>query len=586
MGVLDDVNLYLVNDTDGMSSFMRWLGERRDVLGVDTETTGFSHHRDKIRLIQFGDINTGWAIPWERWSGVAIEALNKYEAPIVLHNSQFDMRFITTHAGKDLTRWKWDWCDDTMTMAHLLDPKRPKGLKPLAAMHIDTKAVAAQGQLDAGMADNKWSYGTVPIDYPPYWIYAAMDPVLTCRLHQKFKPAIDSSYREVYNLEMGVLRVLANMMLKGARVNPDYVTEMITKLSGWTAKALDWTTSEYGVTSSMANQKIVAAFDRLGVKIPHKLTNSGNQAMDKEVLELIEHPLAETILQIRKFEKQIGPYFKHFLNDADENGRVHPTIWGLGTRTGRMSITDPALQTLPKRDPTVRKAIIPSEDHHLVSIDADQIEARLAAHFSGDMGMRDAFLADGDFFVELTKQIYDDQTVVKSDPRRALTKGVVYGKLYGAGVPTMAVTARVSEDQMGAIVSKFDTTFPGVRRLQLAIEGTARQRIRDEGEAYVITPMGRKLYSDKYKEYTLMNYLIQSHAAEVFKKNLLLLDAAGFGDYLILPVHDEVVMDVPADSSADILREAELVMNDDTTYSVPITWSGEIMKTSWGAKSD
>ena len=83
-----------------------------------------------------------------------------------------------------------------------------------------------------------------------------------------------------------------------------------------------------------------------------------------------------------------------------------------------------------------------------------------------------------------------------------------------------------------------------------------------------------------------MNYLIQSHAAEVFKKNLLLLDAAGFGDYLILPVHDEVVMDVPADSSADILREAELVMNDDTTYSVPITWSGEIMKTSWGAKSD
>jgi len=45
-------------------------------------------------------------------------------------------------------------------------------------------------------------------------------------------------------------------------------------------------------------------------------------------------------------------------------------------------------------------------------------------------------------------------------------------------------------------------------------------------------------------------------------------------------------MDVPADSSADILHEAELVMNDDTTYSVPITWSGEIMKTSWGAKSD
>lgn len=584
MGELDNVNLRLVTATDGVADFMSWLGNRRQVLGVDTETSGFSPHRDRIRLAQFGDRDTGWAIPWERWSGVCIEALNKYDAPIVLHNSQFDARFIMTEAGKDLKRWKWDWTNDTMTMAHLLDPLRPKGLKPLAGMHIDSKAVAAQRQLDEGMATNKWDWGTVPIDYPPYWIYAAMDPVLTCRLYEKFHPMVNTTYKQVYDLEMGVLRVVANMMLKGTRVNLDYCHEMILRNDEWIAKALEWTSHEYGVTSSMATQKLIVAFEKLGLPLLEKYTKGGSQSMDKEVLEAIDHPLAETVLMIRKMEKQIGPYFRHFIKDADANDRVHPTIWALGTRTGRMSITDPALQTLPRKDPTVRRAFVPSEGHSFISIDADQIEARLTAHFSGDSGMRDAFLGEEDFFVSLTKRIFSDPTVVKSDPRRDLTKGVVYGKLYGAGPPTMARSARVPLDTMLPVVKQFETTFPGVKKLQDDINRVARERARAEGQAYITTPLGRRLVADDDKEYTMVNYLIQSHAAEVFKQNLLKLDAIGFGDYLVLPVHDEVLMDVPSDIAQDVLKEAEEAMNDFETYYVPITWSGDIMTKTWGEK--
>src|SRR5687768_15011381 len=69
-GPLDHVNLRLVRTVDDAAEFKRWLGERRQILGVDTETGGFDVIRDELRLCQFGDLSTGWAIPWKRWGGV------------------------------------------------------------------------------------------------------------------------------------------------------------------------------------------------------------------------------------------------------------------------------------------------------------------------------------------------------------------------------------------------------------------------------------------------------------------------------------------------------------------------------------
>lgn len=85
-GPLSHVNLKFLDSIDKAMEFKRWAGERREVLGVDTETTGLRPDSDRIRLIQFGDLNTGWAIPWAKWGGVAMEILTAYEGPLVLHN--------------------------------------------------------------------------------------------------------------------------------------------------------------------------------------------------------------------------------------------------------------------------------------------------------------------------------------------------------------------------------------------------------------------------------------------------------------------------------------------------------------------
>lgn len=582
-GPLSHVSLRYVDNLDTAMEFMRWLGERRRVLGVDTEGGGFSPERNRLRMIQFGDLDTGWAIPWERWNGVGLEALKKYDKPLVLHNSKFDARFISRHGDM---KWPWHLTNDTMAMAHILNPLRSKGLKPLSAMLVDPQAATAQRALDDAMHNHKWTWDSIPVDFQLYWVYAAMDPVLTCHIYEKFYEEIQASYSQVYDMEMGVTRIVAGMETRGARVDLPYCETKQTELLEWAAQARTWLGHEYGL-HNFTDMKLLKFFTDNNITMLYRRTKSGmRQALDKEVLLSIDHPVAKYVLAIRKAEKNVGPYFKNFLAMADSNDRVHPNVWTMGTRTARMSITDPALQTLPRKDPTVRTAFIPSEGGRLYTIDADQIEARLAAHFSEDPGLIEAFATaastGADFFCNIASQIFGEP-ISKKDERRQLTKNTVYGKLYGAGAPKMAATAGVPLSVMEPVVQGFDHTFPGILRMQRRINATARQRFMSEGEAYINTPTGRRMIADDNKEYTLTNYLIQCHAAEILKRKMIEIDAVLPGQ-MILPVHDELVFDFPGDEAEEMARIASDTMNRSDGYRVPITWSGDLLTADWGEK--
>jgi DNA polymerase-1 len=593
MGSLDHVQLHYVDSVDEAMNFKRWLSGRREVLGVDTETEGFWFHRHKIRLVQFGDLNHGWAIPWERWGGVAEEALNAYEGPTVLHNSKFDVNMLT-HQAKLRSPWPWYRTHDTMTMSHLTHPLLPHGLKPLGAKLIDQKAAQAQRVLDDGMTDNRWSWETVPLDYPPYWIYAAMDPVLTCHLYEKLKQTI-STYARAYQLELDTLRILHNMEQRGALVDLAYCGKMSTELTGYADQARQWIADAYGVQNIGSAPQLIQALEGLGGEITRR-TKGGKPSVDKYQLQLFEYAggeigqLASVVLKIRKAEKMVTSYFDNFFEMVDSDQRVHPTMWALGTRTARMSVSEPALQTVPKKDGVVRGAFVESPGRHLISSDFAQIEMRLMAHFSEDPGLVESFrVADstaGDFFLEMAAQVYGVR-MDKTDQRRQLTKNTMYGKSYGAGVQKMAETAGVPFEVMEPVVQSVDASFPGMKMFQKLVERTGSQRLYSEGEAYITTPYGRRMPCDEGKVYTLVNYLIQSHAAEIFKDKMRQLDAAGLGEYMVLPVHDELIFDVPVDECTEAALTIEQVMTvrEDEGYTVPIPAEPEILLGgSWGSK--
>ena len=171
----DGVRVHLIESVDDASEFMRWLGERRPILGFDTETEGFHWWRMNCRLAQFGDAMTGWAIPFERWGGVVEEAFRRYDGPITGHNVRFDVRFMYHH-GIDVGRHRMH---DTMLAANAIWPDEKLALKSLAVKHLDPTASAGQYALEEAMGVGSWDWATVPVDLPAYWAYGALDAILT-----------------------------------------------------------------------------------------------------------------------------------------------------------------------------------------------------------------------------------------------------------------------------------------------------------------------------------------------------------------------------------------------------------------------
>jgi DNA polymerase-1 len=254
-----------------------------------------------------------------------------------------------------------------------------------------------------------------------------------------------------------------------------------------------------------------------------------------------------------------------------------------------MSIQNPALQTLPKGDATVRTAFIPKdEDHVIITSDLDQVEFRMFASLSKDPNLITLFnradATGSDPFTEIGREIYNDPTMQRSDKRRNLIKGTVYGRLYGAGVGKQALTAGVAETQMRQVSDAFDTRFPGMSFFQKQVEDAGMRRLREEGQGYVYTWTGRRLPCDEDRAYTLVNYLIQGGAAEVFKANLIKLDQADLTELLIVPVHDEIVLNAPRKDAQEVMQVVKECMTTREGWDVPLTSGIDGPLETWGDK--
>jgi len=601
---LGDVQLHLVDSVEKAGEFLTWLGQRRpyDAIAIDTETGEYPGHDRKdalspwhgrLRLVQVGDGQQAWAMSWEEWAGAFYQAMDKFDGQIVCHNIGFEARWFDIQS-----RWKLPWhrAHDTMIMAHIIDPLGVGALKRLAALYVDGRAVALQDTLDEELVKNGWTWGSVPTNFQPYWAYGALDCILTMRLWEKFyeKCGPGGPYNQAYELEMATRRIVTRMEINGARIDLDYSRKKFDELTEYAGSVKTWAKEKYNGVSIGSNIQLVRLLESLGAEI-NEYTPSGQKSAGKDQLKLLTiegndevKALAEIVLKQRKADKLANTYFANFIND-NVNGFVHPSVKTLGARTSRMSIQNPALQTLPKGDDVVRRAFIPKDDDHvIITSDLDQVEFRMVASLTGDpnlIGMfHQADLVGSDPFTEIGKEVYSDPNFQRSDKRRGLIKGMIYGRLYGAGVAKQALTAGVPENIMKTVVNQFDARFPGMTGFQQKIEDVGMRRLKAEGQGYVYTWTGRRLPCDEDRVYTLLNYLAQGGAAEIFKANLVKLDQADLTELLIVPVHDEIVLNAPRNDVEEIKRIVKECMTTTEGWAVPLTAGIDGPMENWGEK--
>lgn len=88
---LDDVKVHLIENTDEVAAFMRWVGERRPGtwLAYDTESGGLDKQKHFARLAQFGDSQQGWAMSVDQWKGVIQQVFDTFEGDYIGANAPF-----------------------------------------------------------------------------------------------------------------------------------------------------------------------------------------------------------------------------------------------------------------------------------------------------------------------------------------------------------------------------------------------------------------------------------------------------------------------------------------------------------------
>lgn len=560
----------LVETWEEASAFRRWLGERRPILAIDTETTGLEWWTPNfLRTTQFGDGEQAFVLPQEWWGKLVKDSIENYDGDIVAHNAKFEYHAFES-AG---IRMPTKRLQDTQFLGWLSNPAERAGLKPLSIKYIHPAAGFPEYLKDKYFRENKVSWHNCPIDALPYWFYGGFDPIITARMWDELQP-----YRgQAYDLEMELLPLVCRMESAGMAIDHDYVSTMRAE---WREEmdVLLARCREYGLDNPGSGPQLEAVLRFNGWE-PQDFTDTGRAKLDKGILAGIPHELGDLVIRYKRLQKWDSSYLRNF-QDWDDDGRIHGNIKQCEARTGRMSVVNPALQTIP-RGPVIRNAFIPGDGASLITVDYAQIELRLLAHFSQDPRMIEQFRAGYSLHKLLATQLWGESYDLE---QYSITKNSWFSKAYGASVETFANTAGIPVEKAQGIYDGLDLEYPGISRLMNEVIDVGKTRAKLEGVGYVELFDGTRLPSDLGAEYALTDYLLQGTAAKILKRAAVHLDNAGLGDYMRMFVHDEVIFEVPTGEVEEFVPAAVELMSDPDTYLVPIEVEATVCPGSWGSK--
>lgn len=513
----------------------------------------------------------------------------------IAHNTKFDMHMLANAGMKLIGK-----LHDTVVLAKVIDENRHSyQLRDIAA-RLDRGVTKFEYMVDAYKQMNKVSdYRQIPRELLSE--YANAD-VWNCYLEfiTDFAKLDAEGLRPLYDNEMELMIALYAMERYGMQIDVTYEQPLKEALQEMTDNAERAIYEEAGVLFNINSAKqLYDVLMRLGVSDTLiGRTDKGNPKLDKNALaDLAENhnvSIVQKILEYRKYEKLLTTYADGIYSQRDIANRVHGSINQTEATTGRMSITKPALQTLPKRDKRIRKAFVPDDNYRLWFFDLDQVEYRLFAHYAKlpslleqikhgyDVHAATAatlFGKDLDELVELVHAGNDEATALRS---RAKTLN--FALIYGMGNQALANDLKVSLTEATDIKARYFSTMPEARVFINTVQHVIKMR------GYIKNFYGRRRRLDADDCYKAPNALIQGCAADYIKHKIVriykYLMYNNLKTHMTNVVHDEVVFNVHESEEASLAPKLRWLLSDFETFRCPITAGAENGNPSWGQKEE
>lgn len=321
-------------------------------------------------------------------------------------------------------------------------------------------------------------------------------------------------------------------------------------------------------------------FEEMGLKAPKKTKNGYSTASD--VLDkLSDHEIVSLVLEYRHVTKLNSTFVAGLVNAADGEGRVHSTFHQSVTATGRLSSTDPNLQNIPIRTELgreLRKFFIPKKGYLLADADYSQIELRVLAHVSGDENMRNAFVNGEDIHTSTASAVFGVPEELVTSELRKRAKAVNFGIVYGIGDFSLAEDLHISRREAREYINSYLERYPGVHEYLRRIVEEAKEN------GCVSTVFGRRrkipeLQSSNknlqaFGERVAMNSPIQGSAADIIKIAMINVYRRLARELpearLVLQVHDELLVEAPADKIEEAARILREEMANAVSLAVPL----------------
>lgn len=268
---------------------------------------------------------------------------------------------------------------------------------------------------------------------------------------------------------------------------------------------------------------------------------------------------------------------------------------------------------------TIRRCFIADPGMSIFTADYDQIELRVIAALANEPTMIEAAKKGQSLHEAAAIRLFGPDYTPGEYKR---TKNVNFTFAFGGSAWTMHIKYDIPYPEAVKLVADYKESFPALtsfaRREQEAVLHSAltvneyrayRQLLSRmfqfrndtaEGKAarksiqleikrlcyrkfgYTITPFGRRLIVDAEKPYAVVNYKVQSSAADIMKQGLLrVMKDPELEPTVLLPIHDELLGQGPKRKALHLAnRYAETMTTE--FMGVPITASGKVYGKSWG----
>ena len=300
-----------------------------------------------------------------------------------------------------------------------------------------------------------------------------------------------------------------------------------------------------------------------------------------------KHPIIEQILDYRTLTKLKSTYADGLLKEISADGRIHTNFQMTVTATGRLSSTEPNLQNIPVRrelGAQIRKMFVASPGRVLVDADYSQIELRLLAHIANDETMIAAFRSGEDIHAVTASQVFGVPLAEVTPLQRSHAKAVNFGIVYGISAFSLAQDIGVFQNEAKAYMDSYFAKYHGVRTYMTRVVEQAK------ADGYVTTLFGRRrdlpeLKSSNFNlrsfgERVALNMPIQGTAADIIKAAMVRVDARMRAEHLqarlLLQVHDELIVECPAEEAETVKGILVDEMEHVVDYRVPLLVDAKI----------